>query len=256
MLWHKSWLDTRWQFLIGLVLVVLSACGAVITYPRVAHLMPVADSINPGGGLIGREVREALELARTYRGYIWSQTFRQNLLQMATLFAALLGSGNPFLQGSKGASMFTLSLPVTRTRLLGVRAAAGLSELLALAVAPAIVLTVFSVGIGQSYSIVDAIAHAICLFFASSVFFSLAFLLSTQFTDLCRPWLLACGIAIVVGLCEMVVPQLGRHGIFAVMSGETYFRNGALPWLGLFASAAASATMLYVAAQNLARQDF
>jgi hypothetical protein len=29
-----------------------------------------------------------------------------------------------------------------------------------------------------------------------------------------------------------------------------------LPWLGLFASAVASAAMLYVAAQNVARQDF
>src|SRR5438132_4132518 len=194
MLWYKSWLDTRWQFLIGLVLLMLSACGTVIAYPRVAQLMPLAGSINPGDGLIGREIREGLDLARTYRGYIWSQTFRQNLLQMITVFAALLGSGSPLLQGSKGASMFTLSLPVSRNELLGVRAAAGLAELLALAVAPALLLTLFSPGIGQSYSLVDAPVHAICLFAAGTVFFSLAFLLSTVFTDLWRPWLLACGV--------------------------------------------------------------
>jgi len=29
-----------------------------------------------------------------------------------------------------------------------------------------------------------------------------------------------------------------------------------LPWLGLFASAAVSAAMLYVAARNISRQDF
>jgi hypothetical protein len=40
------------------------------------------------------------------------------------------------------------------------------------------------------------------------------------------------------------------------MSVEIYFRGGGLPWLGLFASAAASAAMLYAAARNLARQDF
>ena len=152
--------------------------------------------------------------------------------------------------------MFTLSLPATRHQLLGVRAAAGLSELLALAIAPALLLVFFSTAIGQRYSIVDAIAHAICLFFAGTVFFSLAFLLSTQFSDLWRPWLLACAIAIVVGLCEMVVPALARNGVFSLMSGEGYFRGGRVPWLGLFASAAASAAMLYVAAQNVARQDF
>ena len=256
MLWYKSWLDTRWQFLVGLVLLMLSACGTVLAYPRVAQLMPMADSLNPGGGEIGRQIREGIELARTYRGYIWGQTFRSNLLQMVTIFAALLGSGSPLLQGSKGASMFTLSLPASRNELLGVRAAAGLSELLALAVAPAVLLTLLSTLIGQSYSLVDAIVHATCLFFAGTVFFSLAFLLSTQFSDLWRPWLLASGIALVVGLCEMVVPSLGRYGIFGVMSGETYFRSGGLPWLGLFASAAASTAMLYVAAQNVARQDF
>src|SRR5207244_10333268 len=123
-------------------------------------------------------------------------------------------------------------------------------------IAPALLLTLFSPGIGQSYSAVDAIVHAVCLFVAGTVFFSLAFLLSTVFTDLWRPWLLASGLAVIVGLCELAVPQLARYGIFGVMSGETWFRNGGLPWLGLFASAAASAAMLYAAAQNVARQDF
>ena len=30
MLWYKSWLETRWRFLIGLVLLMLSACGTVL----------------------------------------------------------------------------------------------------------------------------------------------------------------------------------------------------------------------------------
>ena len=47
-----------------------------------------------------------------------------------------------------------------------------------------------------------------------------------------------------------------RYGIFRVMSGEDYFRTGRLPWLGLFASATASAAMLYAATRTLARQDF
>ena len=40
------------------------------------------------------------------------------------------------------------------------------------------------------------------------------------------------------------------------MDGETYFRDGGLPWLGLLASAAASAAMLFAASRKLARQDF
>ncbi len=255
MLWYKSWLETRWQFLIGLVVLMLSAAGTVIAYPKVMKLMPMVPAIDVSGEL-GRRIREAAELARSYRGYVWSQSFGQNLTQMATLFAALLGSGSPLSQGSRGAALFTLSLPVSRNRLLTVRAAASLTELLALAVAPSLLLTLLSPAIGQSYSIKDALAHSVCLFMAGTVFFSLAFLLSTVFSDVWRPWLLACAVAVVLALCALVIPELSRYSIFRVMSGEDYFRGRGLPWLELLASAAVSVAMLYVAAKNVARQDF
>jgi len=255
MLWYKSWLDTRWQFAIGLALVMLSACATVIAYPRVAKLIPALAPISATGE-IGRRIGEAAELARTYRGYVFSQSFRQNLLQIATLFAALLGSGSPLTLGSRGAALFTLSLPVSRQRLLGIRAAAGLLELLALTIAPALALTVLSPGIGQSYSIVDALVHALCMFAAATVFFSLAFLLSTVFSDMWRPWLLACAVAVVLSIVAFAAPELSPYSIFNVMSGESYFWHGRLPWLGLVASAALSAAMLFGAMRNVAHQDF
>jgi len=197
-----------------------------------------------------------MELARSYRGYVWSQAFRQNLMQMATLFAALLGSGSPFAHGSRSAALFTLSLPVSRNRLLGVRAAAGLGELAALVIAPSILLVVFSPAVGQRYGIVDALVHALCMFMASGVFFGLAFLLSTSFNDMWRPWLLTCAVAGVFAVGAAVIPAVERYSIFGVMSGEAYFRTGALPWAGLLTSAAVCGAFLYGAAQNVARSDF
>ena len=35
MLWYKAWLETRWRFLIGLVLLVCSAAFIVLAYTRV-----------------------------------------------------------------------------------------------------------------------------------------------------------------------------------------------------------------------------
>src|SRR2546428_635138 len=165
MLWYKSWLETRWQFLIGRVVLMLSAAGTVIAYPKLMKLMPMVPTIDVSGEL-GRRIREAAELARSYRGYVWSQSFGQNLTQMATLFAALLGSGSPLAQRSRGAALFTLSLRA------------------------------------------------------------------------------------------LVSPELSRYSIFRVMSGEDYFRGRGLLWLGLLASAAVSVARLYVAAKNVARQDF
>jgi hypothetical protein len=40
------------------------------------------------------------------------------------------------------------------------------------------------------------------------------------------------------------------------MSGETYFRYGKIPWLGLLASLAVSAAMMFAAVRIYERRDF
>jgi len=253
MLWYKAWLETRWRFLIGLAVLMCSAAGVVFTYPSVLKLMALVPSLDVGGE-IGRRIREAAELAREYRGYVWSQGFGQNLAQMTTLFAVLLGTGGLFSQS--GAAVFTLSMPASRNRLFGVRAAAGLGELLVLAVVPSLLIPMLSPAIGETYGVGTALVHSACLFVAGAAFFSLAFLLSTVFSDMWRPLLIALGIAIVLALGEQVFREMSRYSMFGLMSGETYFRTGSVPWWGLLASAAVSAAMLYAAAVNFARRDF
>lgn len=254
MLWYKSWLETRSRFLIGLVLLMGSAMTAVYTYPQLLKLMPMVPAVKAEGE-IGRRILEAAELAREYRGYVWSQWYRQNLPQIWTIFAVLLATGGPFAQASKG-SLFTLSLPASRDRVVGIRAATGLIELFAITFIPAVLVTVLSPAIGQSYRLVDSLVHALCLFVAGAAFYCFTFILSAIFNDIWRPLLIALGVATVIGLCEQVPIDLARYGIFHVMSGEVYFRTGHLPWIGLFASATLSAALLYGAAAITARRDF
>jgi ABC-2 type transport system permease protein len=255
MLWYKSWLETRWRFVIGLALLMLSVAGTVFAYPKVMQLMPLVPSINTSG-ILGQRIREAAELARSYRGYVWSQWLRQNAPQMLTLFAVLLGTGGLLSQGPGGGALFTLSLPATRSRLLGVRAATGLSELLVLALVPSLLLPLLSPAVGQTYGIGDALVHSVCLFVASTVFFSLAFLLSTVFNDVWRPALIACCVATVLALFDPFLPSLARYSLFRLMYGEVYFRTGGLPWLELLAGGTLSLALLYVAMRNIERQDF
>jgi len=252
MLWYKSWLETRWRFIIGLALFVLSAGGIVIAYPQVMKLLASTTELDTTGPL-GERVKEGVELARDYRGYIWSQWMRQNLVQMATLFAIILGSGGPYAQRSE---LFTLSLPVSRQRLVGVRALAGLGELLVMVVVSSLVIPLVSPGVGQSYGVVATLVHACCAFVASAAFFSLATLLSTSFSDIWRPLLIACAVAVVLWLAEQVIRDFSPYSIFTVMNGEKYFRSGQLPWVGLVVAASLSAAMLYGAAMNIERRDF
>ncbi len=249
MIWYKSWLETRWRFLIGLALLLCSAAGSVLVYPEVLRLLP-ALPVNLTGEL-GRRVREAADLARSFRGYVWSNWFRQNLSHGVTLFAALLGTAG--LLSNSGGTLFTLSLPLSRRRLLAVRAATGLAELFILTIVPSLLLPVLASAVGASYSVADALIHSLCAFVAASLFFCLAFLLSTVFDDPWRPLLIALGVALLV----LIVDQVSsNYSVFRVMSGETWFRSGRLPWSGLLATASLSALLCGGAVVNFARRDY
>ena len=226
MLWHKTWLETRWRFLIGLALLLCSAAGVVYSRPLTVKLLPMAEHIDMGGE-IGRRIRDAIALQHDYRGYVFTQWFRQNLLQMGTIFAVLLGTGGLLAQTSGGAALFTLSLPVTRKRLLATRAAIGLGEWFILVLLPSLVIPALSPAIGESYSVSNALVHSVCLFIGGAAFFSLAFLLSTVFTDIWRPLLITLLIAVVAAFSS-----LWNFDVFSVMSADRYFRTGTLPWLG------------------------
>ena len=254
MLWYKSWLETRWRFLIGLVLVIGSVCSIVLTYPEVQAIL---QSTQPAtsGGILGRQIAEAIALSREYRGYVWSEWISGSIPELLTLFAVILGSGGLLTQAGRGGAIFTLSLPVSRERLLGVRAATGLAELSVLALVPTLLLPVLSPVVGERYAIGDAMVHALCLFMVSSTLFALSFLLSTVFNDVWRPALIVLCVAVVVALAEQVT-GLSRHGVYGLMSGEVYFRDGVIPWLGLLASAAVTAAAMAAAVANIARQDF
>src|SRR5437867_1091552 len=177
MLTYKAWLDTRWRFLIGLGLLAVLAAGTVFEYRFVEPLLPAtARAIDSAD--VNPLIRRAFEVQREYRGFVWWQAFRQNLSQLGTLFAVLLGSGGLLSQGSGASALFTLSLPVSRRQLVGARAATGLAELLGLAVVPAVLISILSPLAGQHYSFASAIVHGVSLFAAASVFFSLALLFS------------------------------------------------------------------------------
>jgi len=256
MLWYKSWLDTRWRFLIPLAVLVINIWGLLIEYPHIANLLRTVhiqpDALSESG-VLGRQILESVAAERTYSGYIWYQWFRQNLSQLGTLCAVLLGSGS-LLAGSSGAgTMFTLSLPASRNQWLIARAAVGLAQSLALVAVPSLEISLLSPKIGQHYAVSDALVHSMCLFIVAAMFFSLAFLLSTELNDIWRPLLIAGGAAVVLSIIES---RYELNGIFRVMSGSTYFFAGSIPWIGLLISAVLSLAMLYGACVNVARKDF
>jgi ABC-type transport system involved in multi-copper enzyme maturation permease subunit len=257
MLWHKAWLETRWRFISALLILMVLAGGNVYDYIATQRLLPRLNATTASPAVdatgLGAMLQEAIDLQKNFRGFIWYQAFRQNLIQMGVFFAVLLGCGGLLSESSRGSALLTLSLPVTRKRLLGVRTGTGLAQCFAISMIPPLVISILAPSIGERFSVVDALAHGICIFFVAAVFFSLASFLSTMFGDIWRPMLIAVGIACVVAIASMAAPQIG---IFSVMNGESYFRNGSLPWTGLLTSAVLASALLYSAAETLERRDF
>jgi hypothetical protein len=253
-LWQNAFLETRWRFLIGLVLMPLGAMMVALSYPEVARFAQQMPALSASGGL-SRELAETAELSRTYAGHVWSQWFRGDGAQMGAIFAAIIGTGGLLSQNS-AARLFTLSLPVSRERLLGVRASAGLAQVLLLAVVPALVIAAVSPLVGQRFPLLDAMVYALCLFAGYTVFFSVAFLFSTIFENSWAPVLLATCVGAALSMADRLTGGPSAFSLLGMMHGEAYFNGNGLPWPMLLVSVALSAALIRAGVALIARRDF
>jgi hypothetical protein len=204
---------------------------------------------------LGRAIASGIELAKTYDGYVWSQWFRQSGAQWVSLFAALIGTGG-LLSQATAARLFTLSLPVSRAQLLGARAAAGLTQMLALTFVPAIVIVLVSPLIAKNFPVLDALAYGLCAFAGSAVFFSLTFFFSSMFGNVWAPVVLALCAGAALGALDQITGGAGGFSLLQMMHGESYFYGHGLPWPMMLVSAGVSAALLYAGTRLIDRQDF
>jgi ABC-type transport system involved in multi-copper enzyme maturation permease subunit len=255
MLWYKAWLDTRWIIVIGGVLLLVSAGSTVFTFDSVQKIIDalppaVSNDENP----FTEQLREAMEVSRTFRGYAWSNWFWGNSVWYLTILAAVLGSGSPLSRSGRGL-LFSLALPVSRERWITTRAATALAELAVASFLPGLVIVGLAPLAQQQFALGESLVYGASAFVGASVFAALALFLSTVFEDVWRPLLLTFCAAILFGSVAGYVQPEGR-GLFAAMGGRSYFFGGSVLWLELSLCGAATAALVYAAAANIARRDF
>jgi len=251
MVWQKAWLDTRWRFFTGLVLLLVLACGTIVDYHAVRALVPRTNITFDVSTTMGRAFQDAFETQRDYRGFVWWNWFRQNLAQMWTLFAILIGAGGLLARSTGDGGLFALTLPASRRQLLGGRVIVGLAELAVLATIPSLLIPLMSPTIGEHYSLVDVLLHGLCLIVGGSAWFVVTILLSTMFRDIWRPMLLTAGLAIITAALEFFIGV----GPFQVMNATRYFRSGQLPWFGMFVMTVVTIAMWSAADRSFQRRD-
>jgi ABC-2 type transport system permease protein len=259
MLWQKSWWETRWGLLTFMGIVLLFA---VWRQPwEQADLTKWVSALQRISGR-GEDSTGLLPLLSTYQGYMWSYWFKTMLLIMWPIYGVVMGwslvaASCPWVTGGTGAGHFTFSLPVSRRRVLLTHAALVAVEMVLVALVPSLMFPIVSRLIGGGeVSFGSTVVHVLLLSLGGMVFPAFSFLLTAVFSS---PWkMLAIGIAVVIalGLPPRGVEEFPRWNVFHLMSGETYFRYGQIPWLELLIWLAIAAAILFLAVRIYERRDF
>jgi ABC-2 type transport system permease protein len=260
MLWQKSWWETRWGLSAFMGVMLLFAVWRLPLEQN--DLAQWFSSLQQRAPELSEGSRGFLPLLNSYQGYVWYNWFKLLLLIMWPMFAVTMGAtlaaaSCPWIAGAPGASgLFTFSLPVSRRRVLLTHAALVAVEMAFVALVPSLMFPLALRLIGADVSFGSTVVHALLLTLGGMVFISLTFLLTAVFNSQFKA--MAIGIAIVSALRFPFRPleDFPWWNVYHVMSGETYFRYGKIPWLGLLASLALSALMMLTAVRIYERRDF
>ena len=253
MLWHKAWLESRPRFLLGAAVI-----GAACAVAALFH-----DPIR--AALATRTAPLDTDVAYIYR--VVYQGFVRTAFMM---LAFILGLGGLLREHDLGTSAFTLALPVTRLRLVAVRAAIGLLELAALAVLPAIVIAALSPVSHIHYPASQTLRFAVLWLAAGSTLFGASFLCSSlmggEYTAFVVAWIAFFGHTITTQYIRIRHPELSAYlfTVQEVMSGfrMAYFDAAARALVAPFpltivaAVSAVSTLMISTAVACTNRRDF
>jgi hypothetical protein len=270
MLWRKNLWETRWILLTILAVMILLA---VLKEPWdqpdltrwAAWVQQTASSW--GKRRPSQDETQFLTLLSAWPGYVWWNWFQSLMATwplMATMMtAALIQSSCPRV-GTPGAAIrFTFSLPVSRRKALLTQAAFVAIVMSLCALVPSLIYPIMIRLTGGWFPLRSAVIYSLLLAIGGMVFIAFAFLMMVIFNN--HRIVMALGILAVfapvpilfpLGLRVTMLDEFPWWHIYHVMSGETYFRYGRIPWPGLFASLALSALMTLAAVRIYERRDF
>lgn len=242
---YKAWLETRRRF--GAALVLLLAISAY-TVLRAPDIIQDREQFRAGEHIL-------------YARYIWILLYKGYLQTLWILSAVMLGLGGLWREKSAGVAGFTLSLPVSRRRLVLARAVVGALEVIALATIPSVLIWMISPLSGNSYPFRDALLHSVLLAGGGLIFYGWGVLLSHVLQGEFATPALGLSLCLVLFILFHVL-RLETFNPFDLMSGKhhldphTFLLREELPWLPLGVFAGAAALIVLTAVRIAESRDF
>jgi hypothetical protein len=173
----------------------------------------------------------------------------------------MLGLGGLWREKATGVAGFTLSLPVTRRRLVLVRSGVGATQAIILAVVPSILIWMVSPLAGYSYPLKEAISHSVLMIGGGLIFYGWGLLLSHLMQGEFSAPTLGLSACLVLYIVFKVL-QLETYNPFDLMSGRdyldpnTFLLSGALPWLPLSVFSGITGMMVFISLRIAESRDF
>jgi len=235
-LYYKAWLETRSRFLTCLT--VLALFSAVFTHHAQGFLHPEWKT----------DFYRLLFIAHEYVIILW------------ILSVVLLGMGGLVREHATGTSSLSLSLPVSRAHLLGVRIAVGIIEAIALGVLPWATIFLVSYTGGMPILFPQVAFYTALLVGGGMAYFALAILVSSLVEGEYTAPAVAIGLVFLATIAFDA--WLRRFNLWRLITGSfsvdrtTYLLAGHFPWLAVLASLCAAALMLLASVRIIQRRDF
>lgn len=247
MLWYKAWRESRVRFLLILLFVVYYCVSGVLTEQH--------DRLRPSSSL----------MPTSYAVYIYLNYVGKYAFYFLVLSLPLLSVGGLLRENARGTATLSLSLPVSRRQVLGVRAAVGLMQMAVLAFLPSILIPALSPVVRESYPLAAALHFGLLRLICGTAFFGLAFLFSTLLAGEYTALVVSAIATLSIVSITQWLPH--RFSVAWVMGGAPAFDTPAeirnftgLPepyaWTALFVVAAIALALFAIATRITQRQDF
>jgi ABC-2 type transport system permease protein len=239
---YKAWLETRGRFLACLITLTL------FCFIFVHHAQEIAfrgDGLSRPGGP-----------ADFYRLLYVNQQF---LVIMWVVSAVLLGMGGLVREKAVGVSTFTLSLPVSRARLFGVRVATGIFQAAALAILPWCAVFLASSSAGMPIRLSQVSSYILLLLGGGFSYFAMAILVSSFVEGEYTAPAISFGVVLLTAIAFDA--WLRPFSLWRLIAGDLSidrhtFLLSSFPSRGISASLAAALFMLLLALHRIRRRDF
>ncbi len=233
MLWYKGWLETRFRVLMVLAFFFFPVVLRYVT-PRNANSTPSSE---------GQSI--------VFLAFFWAVT----PVMLAGAGIKTQSGGPQATRGLHGSMYYTLTLPVSRFRLLAVRAGLGMLEVVAiLALAPCAVWLMSPV-LRAHLTRMDMFEYWLVISTCLSSFYFLGVLFATFLHDLAQNWTSFLAIFFLRWFFSYV-PVPPSLNIFRAMGEASPLITHALPWATMAFSMGAAAMLFCAAAWVVQTREY